>query len=173
VSFEEVVNPSGPGCCRTASGSFGTYEGPYNVASHAVCEAACNARADCTGYEMNEPPLSSTPKCEIHTSPDDFHHTAVVNGCSCFGKHVVGLEQQTNNQQGAAANAEPNRRSSVGGAGTHDAASLSASEVASIVAALLMIVSVAAALVAEKGVVLRRCAGGPTPVDGGEWDDSW
>ena len=86
---------------------------------------------------------------------------------------MVGLEQQTNKQQGAAANAEPNRRSSVGGAGTHDAASPSAPEVASIVAALLMIVSVVVALVAEKGVVLRRCAGGPTPVDGGEWDDSW
>ena len=49
----------------------------------------CLQIARATRFEFHAPPLASPFKCELHTSPDDFHHTAVVNGCSCFAKVTV------------------------------------------------------------------------------------
>jgi hypothetical protein len=50
----------------------------------AQCNTACTAQTSCTGFEYQE----YNGKCEIHISPDDFHHTQVSsNGvCRCFEK---------------------------------------------------------------------------------------
>jgi hypothetical protein len=83
--FAEVVNPT-QGCCRTSSNGEGTNNYPYTSPNVAACQADCALRADCTGIEYH----AWESKCEIHTSPNDFDHTASVAGCFCFEKDCGG-----------------------------------------------------------------------------------
>ena len=61
---------SPPGCCRTVSGGFGSYE-TLNDTDVAECEASCRAMPECLGYEFHGP----TAQCELHLDAADFDHT--------------------------------------------------------------------------------------------------
>jgi hypothetical protein len=127
------------------------------VASQAECEAACSIQAECTGYEINGPPLSSTTKCEIHTSPDDFHHTAPVDGCSCFARQLASTLASLRE-----------RHEAVNGDGRGSGVSSSVNVLAVMVLMLVLIVIVSVVIV---GFKRRAPLGAGDTSDALEWDD--
>ena len=68
------------GCCRTADGGLGTYT-VVTVTELASCEAACAAKNDCIGIELE----TTTLACELHSVA--LSHTATIEACAeerCF-----------------------------------------------------------------------------------------
>ena len=162
------------GCCRTPTDGKGTNLPLFVVASAAECEVACTAQTNptCTGYEYNEPPLGSVPKCELHTGPNDFDHTALVDGCSCFARTIISSGAQVGT-------------GSVDDLQGSDYVSVSVSTVVAtvgVVCVSLMVVGVAIKRASTRGVAPISTDVSQSPVestvgiepcDAGEWDDSW
>jgi hypothetical protein len=69
------------GCCRTSTDGSGDQATPF-PASEKECKSACTAQANCFGFEYHM--WEST--CELHASPNDFHHTSGYDQCQCFIK---------------------------------------------------------------------------------------
>jgi hypothetical protein len=80
VIIFETVFEKYDGCCRTKSGSSGTYSDKYK-ATDTMCSAACAAAQECLAYELHK------GSCELHTEP--IVQTAAVASCKCNIKGLV------------------------------------------------------------------------------------
>jgi hypothetical protein len=117
---------------------------------------------------MNAPPLSNPTKCELHTSPDDFHHTAPVSGCSCYERVIGGRVRarsyvDVNNDLDLDDSGTITR-----GSGVNTTAII---VVPAAVVVFLLVSAIAVVVVMKRGLPTSPLRAGDSR-DVGEWDDS-
>ena len=66
--------------CLTPS-TIGSVSSLFDPATVEECAQTCIATSTCTGFEHH---TWNGGECELHSSVNDFHHTAPVAGCTCW-----------------------------------------------------------------------------------------